>query len=93
MANQGGRPRKIQEPSTAIHIQLPDRLIDGYDRWVQEIQLTVPGGLGIGRADLMRDALERALREHQAKGAVTVETPSPAAAAAAPAAKRRAPRR
>lgn len=72
MGAKGGRPRKIQEPSTPIHLVLPDRLLAGYDRWVERVQLAVPGGLGISRADIMRDVLEKALRAHEA------DTPAPA---------------
>lgn len=83
MGAKGGRPRKIEGEKTAIHLVLPDRLIAGYDRWLERVQLTVPGGLGITRADLMRDVLEKGLRAQEAEDQAARPT------ASAPPARRR----
>lgn len=62
-----GRPRKTPRESTPVHIIMPDDVLAGFDRWVDELRDTVPGGAGITRADLMRDLLARALAEHEAE--------------------------
>lgn len=62
-----GRPRKITEESTKIHLVVPNVTLDGYDDWVKHLHATVPGGKAITAADLMRDALAKVLREWQAE--------------------------
>ena len=64
--NKGGRPRKLPKEKTPVHLEVPDDVLAGFDRWVEELQVSVPGGAGISRADLMRDVLAKALREHEA---------------------------
>jgi hypothetical protein len=63
--NKGGRPRKLPKEKTLVGLELPDEMVAGYERWLAELQRTVPGGSGISRADLMRDVLARALDEHE----------------------------
>ena len=72
--NKGGRPRKLPKEKTLVGLELPDEMIAGYERWLAEVQRTVPGGSGISRADLMRDVLAKALEEHE--GAVRRAAPA-----------------
>lgn len=60
-----GRPPLFENPQT-VHMKFPQELLDGLDAWVEELQATVPGGASINRSALIRDLLERALREHEA---------------------------
>jgi len=66
VVNKGGRPRKLPRDKTPVHLEMPDDVLAGFDRWVEELRDSVPGGEGITRADLMRSILKKALAEHQA---------------------------
>jgi hypothetical protein len=63
----GGRPRKTPTESTPVYIRLPDAVVDGYERWRDELRATVVGGGSITIQDVMRSVLEKGLAAHQAE--------------------------
>lgn len=60
-----GRPKKVVG-GEGVHVLLSRETIKALDVWVLEIQRQLPGGSGVTRADLIRDLLNKAIRDHHA---------------------------
>jgi metal-responsive CopG/Arc/MetJ family transcriptional regulator len=62
-----GRPRTLPEGARDVLVRLPAETIEELDQWVEEIREEQVGASGVTRANLIRDLLEKALKERRAK--------------------------
>lgn len=63
---KGGRPRKVPAESAAIYLVIPEAMLRGYQGWRDDVRAGTVGAGSVTTQDVMRDVLERALREYQA---------------------------